>query len=81
VACQRGQHGGGLEGALEDHRGAGVEHAVRRHEQPVGVEDGQRMKRTSPSVNRQSPTSASAFEARLSRVSITPFDRPVVPDV
>ena len=36
---------------------------------------------TSSAVNRQHSTSASAFERRLSWVSMAPLERPVVPDV
>ena len=36
---------------------------------------------TSSGVKRQYSTSVSAFDDRLSWVSIAPFERPVVPDV
>ena len=40
---QRGQHLRRVEGGQEDHRAAREQHHVRRHEQAVGVEDGQRV--------------------------------------
>ena len=70
----------GVEFRQEDHRGAGEQHDVGRHEQAVGVEDRQRMQQHSSAVNRQFRR-ASARSTELPWVSIAPLERPVVPDV
>ena len=67
---------------MEDHRRARQQDDVRRHEQPVRVEDRQRVQQHV--VGGEAPrrrAGVSALEARLSCVSIAPFERPVVPEV
>ena len=60
---------------------AGQQRDVGRHEQAVGVIDRQRVDQHV--VGREAPVvdQRSAFEARLSCVSIAPLERPVVPEV
>jgi len=45
------------------------------------VKQRQNMQQNVLAVKRQDSASTAAFEARLARVNMAPFERPVVPDV
>ena len=67
---------------MEDHRAAVEQHAVGGDEQPVGVEDRQRVQQHVAWLEAPARDAASrALAARLPCVSIAPFERPVVPEV